>query len=573
MITAKSLLVLSGLACLAASAQAQTGRLFVGENGSDPENPPYCYETDLSGFPGSVSWVQSFPIAIQGAACTPGNFMYFTQGAFQTDLYETIPGRQPTKACRTSVAIFDMGYVNGRLYGWAAYASPSGIYEINPSTGACTLAVASTSELFFALDGNPADGLLYGYSEYGQAGLYSINPVTGVKHRISTGPVGAFPNAYGMYRGLAVGNNTVYLTNVWNADPADSYYAYDLSQGDNGTFVQFTNPYANSTPQLGGSFWYDPSVVAVPPTPSNDLAANATAVGEGTFDFNTNWAETDGDSGCASGSTFADVWFRYTPTTTHFAQFDTVNDATNFDTLMSLYTADGSTELACNDDSGNYSLGSTIGYNVTAGVPILIRIAGWDYGPPSGIQRGPGQLTIGECPGLEITTQPVNGAATRCMSTANENGSEGPFYVIVSTEIAPHAGTFNFAWEKDGEPVISDYAGTFAVRSTLVQTNGFFSRVILIRPNGLDVGSYRCVITSDDGCSAPLSVTTDTVSVTFCAADFNCDGFLDFFDYGDFVNCFETGTCAFGNTADFNGDNFIDFFDYDAFVNLFETGC
>ncbi len=63
------------------------------------------------------------------------------------------------------------------------------------------------------------------------------------------------------------------------------------------------------------------------------------------------------------------------------------------------------------------------------------------------------------------------------------------------------------------------------------------------------------------------------VDLTSCAADFNGDGFLDFFDYDDYVNCFETGTCPSGRTADFNGDEFVDFFDYDAYVSAFESGC
>jgi predicted outer membrane repeat protein len=57
-----------------------------------------------------------------------------------------------------------------------------------------------------------------------------------------------------------------------------------------------------------------------------------------------------------------------------------------------------------------------------------------------------------------------------------------------------------------------------------------------------------------------------------CPADFNGDGFLDFFDYDDFVSCFE-GTGTPGCDADFNGDGFVDFFDYDAFVGAFESGC
>jgi murein tripeptide amidase MpaA len=53
-------------------------------------------------------------------------------------------------------------------------------------------------------------------------------------------------------------------------------------------------------------------------------------------------------------------------------------------------------------------------------------------------------------------------------------------------------------------------------------------------------------------------------------ADFNGDGFVDFFDYDAFVECFEINVCPPGKTADFNGDGFVDFFDYDAFVEAFE---
>jgi hypothetical protein len=55
-------------------------------------------------------------------------------------------------------------------------------------------------------------------------------------------------------------------------------------------------------------------------------------------------------------------------------------------------------------------------------------------------------------------------------------------------------------------------------------------------------------------------------------ADFNEDGFLDFFDYSEFVDCFE-GNCPPGFDADFNGDGFVDFFDYLDFVFRFEAGC
>jgi hypothetical protein len=54
-----------------------------------------------------------------------------------------------------------------------------------------------------------------------------------------------------------------------------------------------------------------------------------------------------------------------------------------------------------------------------------------------------------------------------------------------------------------------------------------------------------------------------------CPADFNGDGFVDFFDYDSFVVAYELGDPF----ADTNADGFLDFFDYDEYVVLFETGC
>jgi hypothetical protein len=65
-------------------------------------------------------------------------------------------------------------------------------------------------------------------------------------------------------------------------------------------------------------------------------------------------------------------------------------------------------------------------------------------------------------------------------------------------------------------------------------------------------------------------LTSTEAALTVCASDFNCDGFLDFFDYSDFVTSFEIGG---GLEADFNRDGFVDFFDYSDFVLAFETGC
>ncbi len=54
-----------------------------------------------------------------------------------------------------------------------------------------------------------------------------------------------------------------------------------------------------------------------------------------------------------------------------------------------------------------------------------------------------------------------------------------------------------------------------------------------------------------------------------CAADFNIDGTVDFFDYLDFVDAFASALPS----ADFNQDTVIDFFDYLDFVDAFSIGC
>ncbi len=76
----------------------------------------------------------------------------------------------------------------------------------------------------------------------------------------------------------------------------------------------------------------------------------------------------------------------------------------------------------------------------------------------------------------------------------------------------------------------------------------------------------RCVVTGH--CGQP-GVASAAAELRLCRVDFNCDAFVDFFDYDDFVTAFESGDMR----ADITADGFLDFFDYDAFVEGFEVGC
>jgi hypothetical protein len=90
---------------------------------------------------------------------------------------------------------------------------------------------------------------------------------------------------------------------------------------------------------------------------------------------------------------------------------------------------------------------------------------------------------------------------------------------------------------------------------------------------GLKLGTLT--IASDDP-DQPTRLVTLLAEVRqpapACPPDFNGDGVVDFFDYDDFVACFE-GSCTQGLDADFNRDGVVDFFDYDDFVLAYETGC
>jgi len=236
------------LVCLLAlTSAAQAQRLFVGLESDEP----VTRSTDLSGFP-DVVYEDHFAFDVSGAAATPEGLLYLCNGAFTTKLYASTLEGPPQLLATLSEDITAMAFGRGNLYGYSNYADPKGIYEIDTTTGACTLVLdvhTGTNFRFFALDYNPVDDLFYGYTEYGDSGLYSINIDTGIMTKIAD----TIPAANGQGRGMAVGNNTVYLT-ATRGDDGIPFFAYDLTQGLRGQWEPFTNAYPNYH-STGGSAW------------------------------------------------------------------------------------------------------------------------------------------------------------------------------------------------------------------------------------------------------------------------------------------------------------------------------
>lgn len=138
---------------------------------------------------------------------------------------------------------------------------------------------------------------------------------------------------------------------------------------------------------------------------------------------------------------------------------------------------------------------------------------------------------------------------------------------------ASFAGTapFTYVWEAETAPGVwtaltngGAGPGGFSVVSITTSGGGLTSSMRLLSTTAGDAKNYRCTATA--GCG---SVTTSTATLTMCPADFTCDGFIDVFDFFDFVNAFENGNPI----ADVDGDGFLDFLDYVEFIELFESGC
>jgi hypothetical protein len=190
-------------------------------------------------------------------------------------------------------------------------------------------------------------------------------------------------------------------------------------------------------------------------------------------------------------------------------------------------------------------------------------------------------------------------ASGRCWLTGNDGQDvDGTSTILTSPRLDARGGAavlsydrwfYNSAANQTGnDPFVveisADNGATWQlleqVGPTGSQTHGGWNAKSFELTTAYRTDAFRVRFVARDGNpDSTVEAAIDNVKLTAidcqagCEADFNGDNFVDFFDYDDFVNCFETATCPAGRTADFNGDDFVDFFDYDAFVVAFETGC
>ncbi|MBY0261702.1 MAG: S8 family serine peptidase, partial [Phycisphaerales bacterium] len=136
--------------------------------------------------------------------------------------------------------------------------------------------------------------------------------------------------------------------------------------------------------------------------PANNACGSATVLPAPGYGYTTgrlSGATLDGSASCTSGTTnVSDVWYRYTaqgyPGTLWLSTCGT-NDSgeldTGIDTVMTVYSACGGTELGCNDDdftnptSCGFNAGlqrdSALALSLTAGQSVVIRVANYSNTP------------------------------------------------------------------------------------------------------------------------------------------------------------------------------------------------
>ncbi|CAG0953810.1 hypothetical protein PHYC_00347 [Phycisphaerales bacterium] len=359
-----------------------------------------------------------------------------------------------------------------------------------------------------------------------------------------------------------------------NATDAGTYYC--VANGCNGQSASTTV----ATVQLDTSI----------PAPANDTCASAIDVGEGvaTFSMCNAWAD-EGATYCPAGTALdnGDVWYRYTPTFTGEARFQTC--ASTFNTSLVLMDGCGGSVLACTDDVGSRGLvGTSCSANrsvisrfpVTTGVPILVRVGALGTPTSTGslnISVAPPAAPNDDCTtaidiGIGATAfnlaEATDDTFTGCTVPSGNSTSNRDIWYRLVTDCG---GTYTIATcgSTISNPMLNVYDACGGVEIACNDNvgsgvTGCTSNQARILDLVIDGPVYIRV--SASGANVPNSgLGTLTVSGTpanCCDPDVNCDGSINGFDIeateqavnGDFSNFCQP-------SADLNGDGAENGFD------------
>jgi hypothetical protein len=326
---------------------------------------------------------------------------------------------------------------------------------------------------------------------------------------------------------------------------------------------------------------------------ANDVCSSAIPIGLGATNGNTSTARpsTLRHGSCTSPIYNSEdpraLWYSYTATANGTLNANTCGPA--FNTILSVWDGcpdSGGQLLTCNDNTPNPAdclfLGSDLSLRVNAGQTYFIRVAGAN----SAAGAFPLNLSLirqGETCGDPFTIDEGSTAFNTAGATTDGPTEANCGFCCFETQVGADLW---YAYTPSASGIIN------------VNTCGSNYDSKLAAYASCPTGNNQAIACNDDSpaCNLQSSMTfaatggqtylirvggyafstgsgTINITRTSCASDFNNDGFVDFFDFDDFVSCFEGAGCPAGRTADFNNDGFADFFDFDDFIISFQSGC
>ena len=248
-----------------------------------------------------------------------------------------------------------------------------------------------------------------------------VNPVLNQAQKTDVGPFTEFSGTTLRYRPDTTGGNSGSPVVDENSGIA---YGIHTNGGCGDGFGSNSGTGLNNA-ALFNAINNPQGICDTPAGPVNDSCQNPLVIGNGSHDFDTSDATTDGPSlpqSCEEGfglSLVNDIWFSYTASCTGEATLALCTSL--YDTRIAVYTGDGGCPgglIDCNDDACN-NLSSELTFSVVAGEDYIIRVGGFSGG-------GIGTMTV-TCTGAAC---PVD------ISVVNNelriNGTQGPDEIIVS---------------------------------------------------------------------------------------------------------------------------------------------
>ncbi len=180
-----------------------------------------------------------------------------------------------------------------------------------------------------------------------------------------------------------------------------------VTQGD--TFLVRISGYQGAA----GNYQLNTRVV-----PFNNACASATPVFAGTYAGTTTGASTDATASCGTSNTTPDIWYRFRSDCSGTLTLDT--SGSSYDTVLSVRSGCGGTELGCNDDVQIGTLWSSLAVTVQPGVDYLIRVSGFNGATGSVVLHvTPPAIAQDLCASAVPVGLGARSFASRCASTGS----------------------------------------------------------------------------------------------------------------------------------------------------------